>query len=146
MKYTQDNKHPEDVIHKIKSFINELQIVQNTYFENLVSELNLTKDGEDWLFDYIYNTTEEDKYDDFEHYLQDYKKTYEDFVQKPDTMYNPAETFLSTDFGEFSPMLDMSSYEADLETTFPSSFDKNDQVFSDLETITFKQDLKKITD
>jgi hypothetical protein len=146
MNYTFDNMHPEDAISKIKNFINELQTVQTTYFENLVSKLGINKEGEDWLFDYIFNTTEEDKYDDFEHYLQDYKKTYSDFVQKHDTMYNSAETFLSTDFGEFSPMLHMSSYEADLETAFPSPYDNSEQVSSELDTITFKSDLKEIKD
>jgi len=144
MNPTFNNMHPEDVIYKIKNFINELQTVQNTYFEKLVTDLGLNKEGEDWLFDYIYNTTEEDKYEDFEHYLQDYKKTYENFVQKQDTMYNSPETFLSTDFGEFSPMIHMSSYEADLETTFPSPYDNNEQVSSELDTITFKHKLEEI--
>lgn len=114
--------HPEDEIYKVKTFINELEKVQEDYFTKLVESLNLSKEGEDWLFDYIHNSTE-NKFDDFEHYLNGFNKKYEDMIKKDEIYIDPAETFLSTDFGEFSPMLHMSSYEADLETTFPDSFD-----------------------
>ncbi len=35
--------HPEDSIHKVKAFINELQKVQDLYFNRLLDELNLNK-------------------------------------------------------------------------------------------------------
>ena len=137
--YTQDGRHPEDVIRTAKTFINELQHVQETYFNKLVTDLSLSKDGEEWLFDYIYNTSDEDNYDDFEHYLQDFKQTYRNFISIPENNFNPAVTLLSTDFAEDSPMLHMSSYEADLETCFPSYFDEQEIVLSELQTISFKQ-------
>lgn len=133
--YTPDGMHPEDAIYKAKTFINELQEVQETYFNKLVDDLKLTKEGETWLFDYIYNS--DDQYDGFDHYLQDFKKKYIDFI-KINTMFNSNETFLPTDFGEFSPMLHMSSYEADLETAFPSPFNDEEPVSLGLETVTFK--------
>ena len=134
--YTPDGQHPEDAITKAKTFINELQKVQEDYFTKLVTDLNLTKEGEDWLFDYVYNSTDEDKYDGFDHYLENFKKKYDDMVNK-DIMYNnSAETFLSTDFGEFSPMIHMSSFEPDLETAFPPAYNSNEPFSLGLDTIT----------
>ena len=80
IKYTPEGQHPEDAIFKAKTFINELQKVQEEYFTKLTNDLNLTKEGEDWLFDYIYNTADDCGYDGFDHYLADYKKKYEDIV------------------------------------------------------------------
>lgn len=133
--YTPEGMHPEDAIYKTRTFIRELQKVQNEYFSKLSSDLKLTKEGEDWLFDYVYNS--EDEYDGFEHYLQDFKKKYDDMVTK-DIMYtDSAETFLSTDFGEFSPMLDMSSYEPDLDTAFPPAYNDKEPISLGLDAITF---------
>ena len=117
--YTPDGSHPEDAISKAKTFINELQNVQEKYFSCLVDDLNLDKAGEDWLFDYIYNSDK--NYDGFDAYLEEFGKQYEDLVIK-DAISEPSETFLSTDFGEFSPMMHMSSCEADIETTFPPAY------------------------
>ncbi len=129
--YTPDGMHPEDAIYKVKTFVKELQNVQEKYIKKLVQDLNLNQDGEEWLFDYIYNSDEE--VDDFSHYLELFKKKYEDL-----TLKDNAQNYLSTDFGEFSPMLHMSSYESDLETAFPNAF--NDKEFDDLspDTITVK--------
>ena len=134
--YTNDNQHPEDAIYKAKTFINELQKVQERYFDELVSNLRLTKCGEDWLFDYVYNTTDQENYDGFDHYLQDYKQKYTCFVKTQDTMYNNCDAFRPTDFGEFSPMMHMSSCEPSLATAFPSPYDCEDQISSELDTIT----------
>jgi hypothetical protein len=137
--YTPEGKHPEDAIFKAKTFINELEAVQENYFNKLVSELNLTKEGEEWLFDYVYNTPCEDNFDDFQDYLRAFKKTYKEVVANNlscDSMYNNSvEPLMSTDFEEFSPMVHMSSYESDLETTFSSPYD-NSSAFSELDTIT----------
>jgi hypothetical protein len=134
--YTQEGMHPEDAIHKAKVFINELEEVQTSYFDKLAYSLKLNKEGEEFLFDYIYNCY--DEVDDFTHYLQAFKKTYEDMVQN-DTMFNnPAETLLSTDFGEFSPMLDMSSYEPDLDTAFPPAYNDKEPFTLGLDNITVK--------
>ncbi len=48
----------EDIISKTKGFIRELARVQDIYYESLKEELNLTEEGEEFLFDYIYNWDE----------------------------------------------------------------------------------------
>jgi hypothetical protein len=137
--YTPDGQHPEDIF-KANTFINELQKVQEDYFNKLVQNLNITKEGEDWLFDYVYNSTDEDKYDGFDHYLEDFKKKYDDMIVK-DIMYTDSgETFLSTDFGEFSPMMHMSSYEPDLESAFPPAYNDNEPFSLGLDTISIQQE------
>ena len=80
--YTKTGQHPDDAINKVKTFINELQEVQEKYYEQLINDLNLKDDSLDnWLFDYIYN---EDPNIDFmfTEYLEDRGKKYEDFVKK----------------------------------------------------------------
>ena len=52
------NDHPDDQIFKVKDFINELSKVQDRYFKKLCKKLNLPKETEDYLFDYIFNETE----------------------------------------------------------------------------------------
>lgn len=69
-------KHPEDEIYRVKQFINELSKVQERYFIELVEELQLNDEGENWLFDYIYNSGEEGTIFTFEEYLEDYNKTF----------------------------------------------------------------------
>jgi hypothetical protein len=76
--YTPDGLHPEDAIWKTKNFINELEKVQADYFSKLVHNLGLNKDGESWLFDYIYNSFGESE--DFEDYLNDFKVKYIDLI------------------------------------------------------------------
>ena len=79
--YTKTGQHPDDVINGVKTFINELQKVQDKYFDDLVDELNINEELNDWLFDYIFN---EDSDIDlmFTEYLEDVNKKYEDFVKK----------------------------------------------------------------
>ena len=80
--YTFTGQHPDDAINKVKTFINELQVVQEKYYAQLINDLNLKDDSlDDWLFDYIYN---EDPNIDFmfTEYLEDRGKKYEDFVKK----------------------------------------------------------------
>ena len=50
--------HPDDQIFKVKDFINELSKVQDSYFSGLVKDLNVGKEVEDFLFDYVYNETD----------------------------------------------------------------------------------------
>jgi hemerythrin len=79
--YTKTGQHPDDAINRVKTFINELQKVQDKYFDDLVDDLNISKELNDWLFDYIFN---EDSDIDlmFTEYLEDVNKKYEDFVKK----------------------------------------------------------------
>ena len=51
------SKHPDDRIFAVKEFINELSKVQDRYFKKLCRKLDLPKDIEDYLFDYIFNET-----------------------------------------------------------------------------------------
>jgi hypothetical protein len=76
--YTVKGEHPEDAIWKTKNFINELEKVQTDYFSKLVDDLGLNKDGESWLFDYIYNSFGGSE--DFEDYLNDFKVKYIDLI------------------------------------------------------------------
>ena len=48
-------KHPDDRIMATKDFINELSKVQDRYFKKLCLKLELSKETEDYLFDYIFN-------------------------------------------------------------------------------------------
>jgi hypothetical protein len=82
--YTKTGQHPDDAIIKVKSFINELQKVQEKYFNDLVNDLNLKENNSsnvinDFLFDYIYNE-DEDIESTFTEYLANTGKDYEDFV------------------------------------------------------------------
>ena len=129
--------HPEDQIYKAKSFINELQTVQDKYFEELAENLNLSPIGKDWLFDYIFNTKDE-KYDDFEHYLCQFRKTYAEMLNHESPAPNPSVNFMSTDFGEFNPYAHMSSYEADLETSFPSYFNEKEPISLGIKDVQFQ--------
>jgi hypothetical protein len=51
------SKHPDDRIMATKDFINELSKVQDRYFKKLCRKLELPKEAEDYLFDYIFNET-----------------------------------------------------------------------------------------
>lgn len=109
--------HPEDKIHKVKSFINELQLVQEKYLESLVKDLNFNDQGEEWLFDYIFNSNEKE-YDGFDHYLSEFKKTYAEMINNADYPHNPCVNLLSSDFEINNPMLHMTSLEPDLDSFF----------------------------
>jgi hypothetical protein len=74
----------EDKIYRVKTFINELAKVQDNYFENLFEELHhdnfsdefgSLEDANEWLFDYIFNCSEEVT---FEEYLADHGKQIDD--------------------------------------------------------------------
>ena len=51
------SRHPDDRIMATKDFINELSKVQDRYFKRLCRKLELPKETEDYLFDYIFNET-----------------------------------------------------------------------------------------
>jgi len=106
--------HPEDSIHKVKAFINELQKVQDLYFNRLLDELNLNKIGQDYLFDYIFNC-DDPRVDDFSHYLSDFKRTYDEMIDKYEIKL---DEFKTKDFdldinycGEFYDPSEQISYE-----------------------------------
>lgn len=78
--YTKTGQHPDDAINKVKMFINELQKVQEYYYNNLVEDLNINEDLNDWIFDYIYNEDADIELM-FTEYLEDRNVKYEDFVK-----------------------------------------------------------------
>lgn len=79
--YTKSNRHPDDAIFETKTFLNELSKIQNQYFDTLLQDLNLTEEGEGWLFDFIFNGDEEDNKMLFTEFLEDRNKKYEDFCK-----------------------------------------------------------------
>jgi len=73
--------HPEDLIYNVRIFIKELAKVQDERFESLVDALELNKKGEEWLWDYIFNS-DEDTEESFEEYLDKYGFTYGDLLKE----------------------------------------------------------------
>ena len=60
----------EDSIYKNRQFIQELELIQQTYFETLVEELwpveGLDKEEfTDFLFEYLFNHTEEEGFGEY---------------------------------------------------------------------------------
>jgi hypothetical protein len=79
--YTKTGQHPDDAILKVKEFINELQKVQEKYYNELVDNLNIDDELSDFLFDFIYNESAD--FDlMFTEYVETFDKKYEDFVKK----------------------------------------------------------------
>jgi len=72
-------KHPEDEIFRVRQFIKELSNVQDQYFKQLSEDLGMTEEGEDWLFDYVFNGPLEES-DTFEEYLDKYGKTVKEMM------------------------------------------------------------------
>jgi len=80
--YTNSNTHPDDEIFKVKTFINELQQVQEKYYEELRQNLRINEKGEEFLFDYVYNADEEENKKMFSELLEEITgKPYEEFIQ-----------------------------------------------------------------
>jgi len=122
MKPVTNFKHPEDAIFYTKTFINELQTVQETYFNELVSNLNLTERGDEFLFDYIYNETEDQE--DFSTYLQNLNIEFESLV-KPNFSSDHMDHFIPTNFGDCNLTMHMNLEEYEPDTSFPSAFESN---------------------
>ena len=76
--YTDKDEHPEDRIYAVKKFINELSNVQDFYYNQLLLDLNLDSEVDDYLFDYIFNEKDKTGFDEF---LRRFKKTYTDFAK-----------------------------------------------------------------
>lgn len=64
----QINENYEQIIAKYKSFINELSAVQDDYFSSLKEELDLNQEDGEFLFDYVFNFSDED-YPTFTDYM-----------------------------------------------------------------------------
>ena len=106
--------HPEDSIYKVKTFINELQKVQDLYFNRLLDELSLNNIGQDYLFDYIFNC-DDPCVDGFSHYLFDFKRNYDEMICKDELKLDEFKTKnvnLDINYsGEFHDTSEQISYE-----------------------------------
>ena len=113
------NNVEQIVVSSVKKTIKDLQNLQEQYFADLVNRLNLTKEGEGFLFDFIYNSFEEES-SDFYHYFTSYGKTVNEIFNKKHHVF--ADSDLST-ASSFDACEHMSSYEPCLETSFSGNFD-----------------------
>ncbi len=77
--YTSKNEHPEDVIYREKNYISRLQEHIDSVYDTLADNLRLTEKGKDMLFDYIFNSTENDGFED---YLDSYGIEYDDIFSE----------------------------------------------------------------
>ena len=75
-------KEIDDKIYTTWITLRDLSQKQEEIFEALVKDLHLNLKGEQWLFDYIYNSEEEEKYITFEEYLSFYKVNYSDLIEE----------------------------------------------------------------
>jgi hypothetical protein len=77
MKKEIDNK-----IYTTRTALRDLSQKQEEIFEVLVKDLHLNLKGEQWMFDYIYNSEEDEKYIPFDEYLSFYKVEYSNLIEK----------------------------------------------------------------
>jgi hypothetical protein len=68
-----NTKHPDDLIFDTKTLIQNLSRIQDQELATLTEKLGLTDEGEEWLFDYVFNHTD---LQTFEEYLEKYGKTF----------------------------------------------------------------------
>lgn len=57
--------HVDDLVYATKVFVNELSKVQNQYFDDLCDQLELTEEGTNWLFDYVFNEPLENMFTEY---------------------------------------------------------------------------------
>jgi hypothetical protein len=70
MSQINEETNYEQKIAKYKAFIMELSEVQESYYQKLVKEINISAKDEEYLFDYIYNAD----FTTFEDYLAQFNK------------------------------------------------------------------------
>ena len=75
------DKNIDNLIYVSRRHIRDLSQQQDKIFETLTKHLQLNSEGEQWMFDYIYNSEEEEKYITFEEYLSFYDKSLKDLVE-----------------------------------------------------------------
>lgn len=75
----EQKQHPEDKIYHVKQFINNLQTVEQEKFDALSNELHMNKRGDDFLFDYIFNSGQDTK-ESFGEYLEGFGTTIEEMT------------------------------------------------------------------
>jgi hypothetical protein len=70
MSQINEGTNCEQKIAKYKAFIMELSEVQESYYQKLVKEIDISAKDEEYLFDYIYNAD----FETFEDYLAQFNK------------------------------------------------------------------------
>ncbi len=76
--YTSKGEHPEDRIYRDREYIHRLRAHLDEVYDALERDLRV-KEGENWLFDFIYN---EDRAIEFEDYLIECGIRYKDIVRQ----------------------------------------------------------------
>lgn len=76
--YTPQGEHPEDRIHRDREYIHRLQRHMDEVYDALEKDLGV-KEGNNWLFDFIYN---DDRSIEFEDYLGECGILYKDIVSR----------------------------------------------------------------
>lgn len=62
--YTPQGQHPEDRIYADKQYINRLQEHMSQVFQKLIKDLQISKEGEELLFDFVFNEEEPMEFSD----------------------------------------------------------------------------------
>lgn len=70
MSQINEETNYEQTIAKYKAFIMELSEVQESYYQKLIKEINISEKDEEYLFDYIYNAD----FSTFKDYLAQFNK------------------------------------------------------------------------
>ena len=70
MSQINKEKKYEQTIAKYKTFIMELSEVQESYYQKLIKEINISKEDEEYLFDYIYN----EDFSTFKNYMAQFNR------------------------------------------------------------------------
>ena len=70
------------IIEKNRAIIKNLQNQCDEIFDSVCNRLNISEDGVNWLFDYMFNSEIMTKDDEsFAEYLQKFGKRYEEFFE-----------------------------------------------------------------
>jgi hypothetical protein len=77
--YTSFGEHPEDRIYRDREYIQRLQRHIDSVYDLLANDLRLNPTGHDWLFDFVYNS--DDNNLEFEDYLAKHNVKYCDLVK-----------------------------------------------------------------
>jgi len=65
-------------VEKVKDFVKALTETQDLRYSSLLDELGISEENENWLFDYIFNSGDDDE--TFQKYLSRYDKKVEDII------------------------------------------------------------------
>jgi hypothetical protein len=67
-------------VEKVKDFVKALTETQDLRYFSLLDELGISEENENWLFDYIFNSGDDDE--TFQKYLLRYDKKVEDIIHE----------------------------------------------------------------